>query len=146
LEESAVGLYSYHLGLCGTSRSFAWFNNRFISLICSQGATRHTDTKFKEYERRSHPYISPRFGNFSALKSSATKVHVTYGAVELIHEEHAEFVEKLRTKIGPELVDEFVTLDAVHDYQLVFPYHEASVEAFEVQRMWFEDKTAAAPI
>jgi len=80
------------------------------------------------------------------LKSSATKVHVTYGAVELIHEEHAKFIEKLRTEIGPELVDEFVVLDAVHDHQLVFPYHKASVEAFEVQQMWFKDKTAAAPI
>lgn len=101
------------------------------------GASRHTGTKPSEYERRSHPYISPKFANFSSLESTDIQIHVTYGSVELMHHEIAQFVEKLRLEVGPEKVNVCVAADAMHDHQLVFPELVVSRDTFRAQARWF---------
>lgn len=104
------------------------------------GASQQTGTRRDEFERRNHPYISPFFGDFSALKDTGINFHVTYGSVELLCDEQAEFIEMLKTQIGASNVDVFIAQDMVHDHQLVFPDYKISKETHEAQGEWFIEK------
>lgn len=110
------------------------------SLMGLSGASSHTRTKPSQYSRRTHPYISPLFADFSSLKDKDVKWHVTYGSVELLHGEQEEFVQVLVKQLGAEKLNVFIAPDAVHDHQLVFPDWKTTKDTFKVQAKWFEGK------
>lgn len=108
------------------------------------GAAQYTRTARTDFSTRSHAYISPLFADYKGLPKS-TRIHVTFGSVELLGDEIRSFIAKLREDFAEEgegeRVDVHEAEGGVHDHQLVFADWKITEEAFRAQRKWI-DSTA----